>query len=166
MADKLAEICATKRLEVAERKLHGLPNWPTPSAPRGFEAALRSKSQSGIALIAEIKKASPSRGVIRAVGISHKSADGAACAIDVGCDVIMATLNPLHTVEAPVIARAASAGCGVLVKKALASGYAAPEDICFAASHPGVSSVVVGTVNPEHLADNARLLRDLQQHAR
>jgi aryl-alcohol dehydrogenase-like predicted oxidoreductase len=106
------------------------------------------------------------RGVIRAVGISHKSADGAACAIDVGCDVIMATLNPLHTVEAPVIARAASAGCGVLIKKALASGYAAPEDIRFAASHPGVSSVVVGTVNPEHLADNARLLRDLQQHAR
>ena len=66
MADKLAEICATKRLEVAERKLHGLPHWPTPSAPRGFEAALRTKSQSGIALIAEIKKASPSKGLIRA----------------------------------------------------------------------------------------------------
>ena len=66
MADKLAEICATKRLEVAERKLHGLPNWPTPSAPRGFEAALRTTSQSGIALIAEIKKASPSKGLIRA----------------------------------------------------------------------------------------------------
>jgi len=66
MADKLAEICATKRLEVAERKLHGLPNWPPPSASRGFEAALRTTSQSGIALIAEIKKASPSKGLIRA----------------------------------------------------------------------------------------------------
>ena len=66
MADKLAEICATKRLEVAERKLHGLAHWPTPSAPRGFEAALRTKIQSGIALIAEIKKASPSKGLIRA----------------------------------------------------------------------------------------------------
>jgi len=84
MADKLAEICATKRLEVAERKLHGLPHWPTPSAPRGFEAALRSKSQSGIALIAEIKKASPSKGLIRtdfnpaAHAIAYQ-AGGAAC---------------------------------------------------------------------------------------
>ena len=66
MADKLAEICATKRIEVAERKPKGLSHWPAPSPPRGFEAALRSKSASGIALIAEIKKASPSKGLIRA----------------------------------------------------------------------------------------------------
>ncbi len=66
MADKLSEICATKRIEVANRKLQGLAHWPEPSAPRGFEAALRLKSQSGIALIAEIKKASPSKGLIRA----------------------------------------------------------------------------------------------------
>lgn len=66
MADKLAEICATKRVEVSERKLQGLAHWPSPSAPRGFEAALQTKSQSGIALIAEIKKASPSKGLIRA----------------------------------------------------------------------------------------------------
>lgn len=66
MADKLAEICATKRTEVAERKPKGVSHWPAPSPPRGFEAALRSKSASGIALIAEIKKASPSKGLIRA----------------------------------------------------------------------------------------------------
>ncbi|MEY4619109.1 MAG: indole-3-glycerol phosphate synthase TrpC [Pseudomonadota bacterium] len=66
MTDKLAEICATKRTEVAERKPKGLSHWPAPSPPRGFEAALRSKSASGIALIAEIKKASPSKGLIRA----------------------------------------------------------------------------------------------------
>ncbi len=66
MADKLAEICATKRMEVAERKPKGLSHWPAPPPPRGFEAALRSKSASGIALIAEIKKASPSKGLIRA----------------------------------------------------------------------------------------------------
>ena len=64
--DRLAEICATKRIEVAERKPKGLSHWETPSAPRGFEAALRAKSQTGIALIAEIKKASPSKGLIRA----------------------------------------------------------------------------------------------------
>ena len=71
MTDMLTEICDTTRAEVARRKAgrsiadldaaaHGQ------SAPRGFEAALRRASASGFALIAEIKKASPSKGLIRA----------------------------------------------------------------------------------------------------
>ena len=66
MTDKLAEICATKRVEVAQRKPHGLSHWPAPSPVRGFEAALRAKAAESFALIAEIKKASPSKGLIRA----------------------------------------------------------------------------------------------------
>ena len=66
MTDKLAEICATKRVEVAARKALGLAHWPMPSPVRGFEEALRVKAESGFALIAEIKKASPSKGLIRA----------------------------------------------------------------------------------------------------
>lgn len=64
--NKLDEICATKRREVALRKVEGLAMWPAPSPVRGFEAAIRTKAQTGFALIAEIKKASPSKGLIRA----------------------------------------------------------------------------------------------------
>jgi indole-3-glycerol phosphate synthase len=84
MTDKLAEICATKRTEVAARKPQGLLHWPNPSPVRGFEAALRAKAQSGFALIAEIKKASPSKGLIRAdfdppAHARAYAAGGAAC---------------------------------------------------------------------------------------
>ncbi|MCL6251937.1 indole-3-glycerol phosphate synthase TrpC [Altererythrobacter sp. KTW20L] len=70
MSNKLIEICATKRLEVADRKalatLDDLDRAAaTQTAPRGFEAALRARAASGFALIAEIKKASPSKGLIR-----------------------------------------------------------------------------------------------------
>lgn len=84
MSDKLAEICATKMGEVTTRKPKGLAHWPSPSPVRGFEAALRARAQTGFALIAEIKKASPSKGLIRADfdPASHArsyQAGGAAC---------------------------------------------------------------------------------------
>ena len=98
------------------------------------------------------------RGLIRAAGISHKSPGGARAALDCGTDVIMATLNPAHRSEADVIKEAGQRGCGVLVKKALASGHLMPNTLQFAAGHPGVSSVVVGTLDPQHLAENAALV--------
>jgi len=70
MSDKLIEICDTKRKEVAARKaLATIADLDARAAaqthPRGFEAALRAKAETGYALIAEIKKASPSKGLIR-----------------------------------------------------------------------------------------------------
>ena len=69
--NRLTEICAVKAEEVAQRKtlatlddLDRLAATATP--PRGFRAALETKIASGtFALIAEIKKASPSKGLIR-----------------------------------------------------------------------------------------------------
>lgn len=71
MTDKLAEICATTAAEVSRRKaLKSIADLDRAaaeqSAPRGFEAALRRAAAGGYGLIAEIKKASPSKGLIRA----------------------------------------------------------------------------------------------------
>jgi len=70
MTTILDRILETKRADVAARKactplaeLDSLIRAQT--APRGFKAALDARSVGGPALIAEIKKASPSKGVIR-----------------------------------------------------------------------------------------------------
>lgn len=71
MTNKLIEICDYKREEVARRRaattvsaLHARAAEQTP--PRGFRRALDAATRSGFGLIAEVKKASPSKGLIRA----------------------------------------------------------------------------------------------------
>lgn len=68
MSSVLQEICARKRQHItAQKAKHSLSDLEAIAAgkekPRGFINAL--KSSNGPALIAEIKKASPSKGIIR-----------------------------------------------------------------------------------------------------
>jgi len=66
----LPEILAHHRVVVAARKagadLRAMEQAAAEHAPRGFARALRAKAQTAPAVIAELKKASPSKGLIRA----------------------------------------------------------------------------------------------------
>jgi len=70
MAAFLDEIVAATRRRVARSKsaadLRALERQAATHVPRGFRRALAARSQEGIAVIAELKKASPSKGLIRA----------------------------------------------------------------------------------------------------
>ena len=100
-----------------------------------------------------------SQGLVHAIGASTKTVDGGLRALE-SMDVVMAAYNPGYTDEAPVLDAAHARGKGVLVKKALASGHADPaESLEFVFSHPGVTSAIIGTINPRHLSENCEVLK-------
>jgi indole-3-glycerol phosphate synthase len=70
MPTKLEEIVAATRERVADAKTSANRRMLSQAAqqhqPRGFREGLRRAAESGIAVIAELKKASPSKGLIRA----------------------------------------------------------------------------------------------------
>ncbi len=97
MSDTLSEICMKKREHIAAQKkaapesaLYEKALTGTP--PRGFHFALKKQVESGaIGLIAEIKKASPSKGVIRQdfdpVVLAQAYATGGAACLSVLTDI-------------------------------------------------------------------------------
>jgi len=115
------------------------------------------------------------KGRIGAVGVSTKTVEGGLRAVDrlveLGNDgVVMVTYNLAHREEGVVIDRAHEKGVGVLIKKGLQSGYVvsdvrtsidpiAESMRCVLGKH-GVSSMVVGTINTDHLESNVRAAID------
>jgi indole-3-glycerol phosphate synthase len=94
MATSLDQIVAATRSRVADAKrsadLHQLEQRAEQHVPRGFQRALATKSQTGPAIISELKKASPSRGLIRAdfepEGLAKKLAAGGSAALSILTD--------------------------------------------------------------------------------
>ena len=101
----------------------------------------------------ELKEA----GLIRAIGMSTKSVEGGIKASDL-TDVVMVTYNPSNNENIEVIEYASKKNKGVIIKKALNSGYDCKEDLKknfdFSLNEDGVTSVVFGTINEDHLASN------------
>ena len=153
MSDVLAEICAEKRKHVAYAQSLLPFDKLTDMAldqpkPRGFKQALDAKAKDGFALIAEIKKASPSAGLIRpdfdpAALAKAYQAGGAAC-LSVLTDIPYFQGNDAYLLEARdavampalrkdfmldpwqiVESRALGADCVLLILAALADDQAA-----------------------------------------
>lgn len=110
--------------------------------------------------LAELKKA----GLIRSFGMSTKTVDGGKLAVDLS-DVVMVTYNPQDTEDLSVIRHAQQQNKAVFIKKAFGSGHLvdlynnSTEDPVLAAmrfifQEPGVTSVILGTLNQAHLKYN------------
>ncbi len=111
--------------------------------------------------ILEVLNQLKAEGKIRASGMSSKTVAGGLLALEQS-DCAMVTYNLNHTEEQPVLDYAAEHNKGIILKKALASGHLCREEIAdpiqasFDAifAHPGVTSAIIGTINPDHLRSN------------
>jgi aryl-alcohol dehydrogenase-like predicted oxidoreductase len=100
-------------------------------------------------------------GLVRAIGLSAKSVEGARAAL-AWADAVMVEYHLDDPSAAPVIAEAAAANVGVVVKKGLAAGRLDPAaSVRFALGTPGVGSLVVSSLSLEHLRENIQAAEGL-----
>jgi len=108
------------------------------------------------------------KGLIRAYGMSSKTVEGG-CWVVENCDVVMATANLDYDEERDVLALAEKLNKGVIIKKGLQSGHAdsasGGRGVDSAFRHileqGGVSSMIVGTINSQHLKDNVAIVNEV-----
>lgn len=99
------------------------------------------------------------RGDIRSFGASTNSIEGGMLTLD-RADVAMVTYSADYTAEEPVIRRATELGKGILIKKGLGSGNLCgrrlEDNFRPIFGLDGVSSLIIGTLNRDHLRDNVQ----------
>ncbi|WP_456415787.1 aldo/keto reductase [Thiolapillus sp.] len=105
------------------------------------------------------------KGLIRAHGMSSKTVPGGLKVVE-EMDVVMATANLEYDEERPVLEAAKRKNKAVLVKKGLMSGHVqGKEGVRASMAHvfslPGVSSMIIGTINEQHLRQNAAVADSL-----
>jgi len=101
-------------------------------------------------------------GKIGHVGASTHTVDGGRLAADLS-DCVMVAYNKNYTEQHAVIEHARRAGKVVLIKKGLDSGHVGAlgdlaENLRFIVNTPGVTSLVFGSLNPDHIRANVRAL--------
>jgi aryl-alcohol dehydrogenase-like predicted oxidoreductase len=102
-------------------------------------------------------------GLVRFIGLSAKTPTGAELALS-WADALMVEYNSEDRAIEPVIAKALEHGIGIVVKKGLGSGrLAAEQAIEFVLGNLGVSSLIVGSLNLEHLKNNLRVAESCVQ---
>ena len=105
--------------------------------------------------VVETLLALKAEGRVRAVGFSGKTTEGAFRALE-WADLLMVEFHIEDRSHEEVIREAHQQGIGVVVKKGLASGQLpAAEAIGFVLAQPGVSSLIVGSLDAGHLTENA-----------
>lgn len=110
------------------------------------------------------------KGLIKAYGMSSKTVEGG-CWVVENTDVVMATANLDYDDERPVLALADKLHKGVIIKKGLQSGHVdsasggggVEKAFRHILSLPGVSSMIVGTINKQHLIDNVAIVNSCSE---
>ena len=100
------------------------------------------------------------QGIIRAFGMSTKTVAGGLLAAE-KTDGVMATYNLAHQDDQPVIDYCTQHNKGLFIKKAFASGHLCnnnedpiQQSMNFIFAQAGISSAIIGTINPKHLEAN------------
>lgn len=105
------------------------------------------------------------RGVIRAIGLSGKTVEGATLALN-WADVVMVEYHREDIRHSQLIKQATLASVGVFVKKGLSSGKLPPGDsIRFVLGNSDVTSLIVGGLNFDHFRDNWAVAEQVRSRA-
>lgn len=105
------------------------------------------------------------QGDVKAFGVSSKTINGGLACL-AKSDVAMITYRKDYQDEIPLLDYALANNKGIILKKVLNSGHITAQNTAgdclkFSSSHPAVDSMIIGTINPEHLIANIKALNQI-----